>query len=476
MKAVSDLPPELLIHTFKFLPRSDWRSIEQVCQKWRKLIAVHFWRRHIQRLVQSDGHLPILLEELGWSADCIDFEVIRSVWQKLNNNQRWEYAPLLRENMMYQYSPNVGSKMKVSECALHKNKIFISLIGGNVQSRSLDDFRLLNVLRDAPVDYINEEPILLATPLGIHQDVLVIAVASEGALHVWNADTEEQVRTLRLPRSISKVYDVKVNGTHIVCLSGWSVVAWHYTGNVQFFSLVYPEPVVAQDMSEQAAVGEVNIWFETHNIEMNEEHVVTHVSQPLVSSVFRNPNGPETKSFLHCRSLLRMPDILGPSIKLNPVDVEHMEIEKIRLSSSQYNVMALMHTDETVSPMCFAVRLMSIPSGMILANVFSNRSSLNSEVRMPIQWVDNRLYMKLVPKFSILAAREECDVTMSMWNYETNDEVYMDHVSIASLTDCIMIDNAKVVQVFHRLSPMTNRDQLSHQICGKLYDYWNNDI
>ena len=103
-----------------------------------------------------------------------------------------------------------------------------------------------------------------------------------------------------------------------------------------------------------------------------------------------------------------------------------MEIEKIRLSANVYNVMAMMHTDETVSPMCFAVKLMSIPSGIILANVFPNRS-LNSEVRMPIQWVDNRLYMKLVPKN--LADRDECDVTMSMFNYETNEEVYMDHVS-----------------------------------------------
>ena len=62
---------------------------------------------------------------------------------------------------MYQYSPNDGQKMKVSACALHKNKIFLSLIGGNVQSRALTDFRLLNILRDAPVDYNDEEPILL---------------------------------------------------------------------------------------------------------------------------------------------------------------------------------------------------------------------------------------------------------------------------------------------------------------------------
>ena len=70
MKAVNDLPPELLIHIFKNLPRRDWRSIEQVCQRWRKLIMVHFWRQHIQLLAKNDGKLPILLQELGWTQDC----------------------------------------------------------------------------------------------------------------------------------------------------------------------------------------------------------------------------------------------------------------------------------------------------------------------------------------------------------------------------------------------------------------------
>merc|ERR1712088_889842 len=205
---------------------------------------------------------------------------------------------------------------------------------------------------------------------------------------------------------------------------------------------------------------QVNIWFETHNVEMNESYVVTHASQPLVAAVFQNPTGQKTRSFLHCRKMSK-DSILGPIIKLNEDIVFRMEIGSIRLSSSKYNVLALMHIDENMSPMCYAVKLMKIPSGEIISNVFQMQCHrLHSEVRMPIAWVDNRLFMLLVPKVSIMDSSDsldQTDITLSVWNYETNVESFLDHVNMISIGgDNIMVDHTNVVQLYHRILRVGN--------------------
>ena len=120
-------------------------------------------------------------------------------------------------------------------------------------------------------------------------------------------------------------------------------------------------------------------------------------------------------------------------------------------------------------------------SGEIITNVFQTRL-LHSEVRMPISWVDNKLFMLLVPKMSIMDSstdsydQKDQDVTLSLWNYETNCESFLDHVNMMSIGDNILVDHANVVQLYHRILRVNKEpDQdVCHEIRGRLYDYWNN--
>jgi len=482
MYEISDLPPELLVAIFGFLDHSDLRNIEKVCVSWQKLLALHFWKPHLQYLSDNDPKLQIHLEALGWSQDCFDVDIIKSVWKKLHCHKRWEREPFISESMLYQYTPSEGRKSKVSACVLHTDKIFLSMIGGNVQSRSLDDFRLLKTLHEGSVIYNDQDPILLTTPLAIYGDILIVPVNSDDKLYLWDAEKQEKFCTLSLPtQRSSKIYDVRINSTHIICLASWTLIAWSYKSDDKGkFVKILLGPMIAYDyFSQTDNSNQVNIWFETHNVEMNQSYVITHASQPLVS-VFTNPNGQKTRSFLHCRKMSE-DSILGPIIKLNEEAVFSMEIGAIRLSSIKYNVLALMHIDENFSPMCYAVKIMKIPSGEILSNVFQMPCHrLHSEVRMPIAWVDNKLFILLVPKVSIMDSSDpldQTDITLSLWNYETNEESFLDHVNMISIGgDNIMVDHANVIQLYHRVLRVNSEPEqnLVHEIRGRVYDYWNN--
>jgi len=481
MYEITDLPPELVVVIFSFLEHSDLRNVEKVCVSWQKLLALHFWKPHLQYLCASDSKLQLHLEALGWSQDCVDIDIIKNIWKKLHCHKRWEREPFINESMLYQYTPSEGRKSKVSACVLYKDKIFLSMVGGNVQSRSLDDFRLLKTLHEGSVIYNDQEPILLTTPLAIYGDILLVPVNSDDKLYLWNAEKIEQFCTLSLPsQRSSKIYDVRINSTHIICLASWTLIAWSYKIDKDNFVKIQQGPMIAYDyFSQSDNSNQVNIWFETHNVEMNESYVITHASQPLVS-VFQNPNGQKTRTFLHCRKT-STDSILGPIIKLNEDTVYRMEIGKISLSSVKYNVLAFMHIDETLSPMCYAVKLMKVPSGGILSNVFQMPCHrLHSEVRMPIAWVDNKLFILLVPKVSIMDSSDpldETDITLSVWNYETNEESFLDHVNMNSIGgDNIIVDHANVVQLYHRILRVNTEPEqnLVHEIRGRVYDYWNN--
>lgn len=474
---IFDLPAEIMIQIFGYLPATDIRTLESVCQTFYRIVVLQFWRTHLVELAKYDHQLCQLLEAEGWSRDCENFEMITRLYEKLRDRTRWLQAPKITENVMYKYRPAEGEQVKISSCVLYKDKVFVSLVGGNVQSRSLKSFRLLKILCPAPVNYNVDEPGMLTTPLALHGNTLVVPVRHEDSVFLWNAETEEKTHRLSLPSRSSKIYDVKINATHIVCLASWSLIAWNFSsGTPKYRANVLSVPQVVYDFHDQPpAAGEVNIWFETHNIEMNSSYVVTHASQPLVNAI-KSPHGPKSVSFLHCRKLLCGANVIGPSIRPNAAEVEGMEIEKIKLSSSRYNILAIMHMDDSVSTACYTVKIMSIPNGEVLRNIFQTRN-LYSEVRMPVQWVDNRLYMKLVPKLAYVDYKyNDFDVHLSMWSLETEEEYEVKDVVMSSLQDMVLVNHAHVVKIFNKFpkSFAVEDTALFYIICGKVYDFWSN--
>ena len=474
MPAVTDLPPEVLVVAFSFLDRNDLRNLENVCVSWRKIVMLYFWNSHINLLTKHNTKLRSHLESLNWTSFNRDCNVISKVWRKLNHSPGWEKEPFTVEKSLYCYSPG-ESRMKVSNCVLYKDKIFVSMVGGNVHSRSLDDFRVLKVLHGHPENYNLEEPLLQSTPIALSGDILAVPVKDEDEVYLWNAETEERVGVAKMHRNrANKIYDIKMSPTHIICLASWSLITWRYELKSDQVQILYG-PSTTFDFYDKPTTETVNIWFETHNLEMNEDFVVTHASQPLLT-VFRSPHvGPKTRSFLHCRRFVSDDKMLGKCAKLNEDVVTNMEIGSISLSSKVYNILAISMVDETVS-FRYVVKLMKIPTGEILNNVFPTKLRL-SEVRIPIAWVDNNLVMKLAPKLSVIDDVCDQDVILSLWNYERQEEVYLDHVQMVSFGDHILIDHAHVIQIFHRFARHTlqeNEENILNEICARSYDYWSN--
>ena len=102
-----------------------------------------------------------------------------------------------------------------------------------------------------------------------------------------------------------------------------------------------------------------------------------------------------------------------------------------------------------------------------------------SEVRCPISWVDSRLFMKYSPKIRDYEdpSASEKDVILRIWESETDEEMVLENVGMSSLQEDVMIDHARVVQIFHRLFKPLNdsNDGVTHQVWGKIHDFWNND-
>lgn len=337
-----------------------------------------------------------------------------------------------------------------------------------MQSPSCLDFSLIRVLHSAPMNYNSSEPALLVTPMSMHKNILAVSIAHESKVYLWDAATaendEQQLTSFVVPPEVNRIYDLRVNHTTVVCLAGWGLVAFNYKRRT--------EPVIVFDFHERPRTfGPSNVFFETHCMEMNEEYVLTHASQPLFN--YRKEE-PKTYSYLNCRRLLD--DGFGQPLRLNRCEIEEMEINKIRLSSSKHNLLAIMHGQEFMSNFSYGIKIMKIPSGEIIQTVLEGIPIFGSEVRCPIQWVDNRLFIKYSPKihdFECLNPNPE-DVILHIWNSEKDKEFVVEHVGMSSLQEDVMIDHARVVQIHHRLYKPPNSNDVSHQVWAKIYNFWNN--
>ena len=464
---LDQLPNELLEHICSFISATTIRNLFNVNTKLRVFVVMNVYRRNVQHMAMSDPKLEILLHQMKWSHNCMDYEVILNAFRKLDSKERWLKEPGIFEKCLYQFPSSHAHTMKVSACALYKDKFFLSFVGGNVQSRSCSDLHLINTLHESPLQHDPTEPAFLTTPMSLYEDKLAVSVPQEATVFLWNADTEEELAIFHVPPDISRIYQIKVNGTHLVCLGSWSLITWRYVSNpIQPFE-------VLEDIPDRRIPTTTNIYFEVHAMDMNDDYVVTHASQPLISAVYGT--GPSTFTFLTCRRLLDGSNgrLLSPLTQPNKSAISHLEVQKLKLSSTKYNLLAIMQCSEVMS-FNHTIKIMKIPSGEIVKNVMEDLS-FGGEVRSPIQWVNNRLFLKYAPKIRDFDEDgNPQDVIMKFWNCETNEEVSVEHVGMNCLHDEVLVDHCQVIHLLNRRYRSETGDELIHQICAKTYDFWNN--
>jgi len=470
--ALENLPSELLEYICSFLSPEDINKLHLVSTSLDNFVVCTFWRRFIHHQCSVDCKLKSLLEtQMNWSANSEDYNLISKVYKKIKDEKRWLKESVYSSALMFEFPSDAGFSVRVSSCALYKDKVFVSFVGGNVQCRSCLDFSQIKVLHTAPLNHNSSEPASLITPMSISTNVLAVSIAHESKVYLWDAETLEQLTSFVVPREVNRIYDLRLNASMVICLAGWGLVAFNYkrTENA---------PVIVYDFHERPAGGG-NVFFETHCMEMNESYVLTHASRPLFDTFRSNGSyGPRTSSYLHCRRLLDGPSSFGQLLVPNPEEIDNLEIDKIRFSSAKYNLLCIMHCQDIVSSFSFGVKIMKIPSGEIIQNVLEGIMYL-SEVRCPISWVDSRLFMKYSPKIRDYEdpSASEKDVILRIWESETDEEMVLENVGMSSLQEDVMIDHARVVQIFHRLFKPLNdsNDGVTHQVWGKIHDFWNND-
>ena len=149
--------------------------------------------------------------------------------------------------------------------------------------------------------------------------------------------------------------------------------------------------------------------------------------------------------------------------------IESLEIESIKVSSSKYNIVACMYLDSTQSQFNYKILLFEIVSGNVLKNLFET----DSDLKMPLKWLDNQLFMKVTPKkaFSSLPFYENEDAkeTLAILNIETLDECFVPTINLRSYGRHILIDFTKIVEIsIHVSEDGVPYDR--HQLAGHLYE------
>ena len=281
--ALENLPSELLEYICSFLSPEDINKLHLVSTSLDHFVVCTFWRRFIHHQCSVDCKLKSLLEtQMNWSANSEDYNLISKVYKKIKDEKRWLKESVYSSALMFEFPSDAGFSVRVSSCALYKDKVFVSFVGGNVQCRSCLDFSQIKVLHTAPLNHNSSEPASLITPMSISTNVLAVSignllflfakiistkscsifhVAHESKVYLWDAETLEQLTSFVVPREVNRIYDLRLNASMVICLASWSLVAFNYkrTENA---------PVIVYDFHERPAGGG-NVFFETHCMEMN---------------------------------------------------------------------------------------------------------------------------------------------------------------------------------------------------------------
>ena len=177
--ALENLPSELLEYICSFLSPEDINKLHLVSTSLDNFVVCTFWRRFIHHQCSVDCKLKSLLEtQMNWSANSEDYNLISKVYKKIKDEKRWLKESVYSSALMFEFPSDAGFSVRVSSCALYKDKVFVSFVGGNVQCRSCLDFSQIKVLHTAPLNHNSSEPASLITPMSISTNVLAVSIGN----------------------------------------------------------------------------------------------------------------------------------------------------------------------------------------------------------------------------------------------------------------------------------------------------------
>ena len=85
MAFIGHLPPEILLHIFKYLVNLRDILTASVSLKGTKhevLVSAKFLQPYLTVFAHLDTHLNKSIEKLGWTENCTDYSLIMSLWKR----------------------------------------------------------------------------------------------------------------------------------------------------------------------------------------------------------------------------------------------------------------------------------------------------------------------------------------------------------------------------------------------------------
>ena len=395
------LPNELIELILCKLDARDLASVERVCQRLSGLVISRYWQRDLILSAKEDFFLAKRLHELGWNPDeSGNKQVLRQCHLKWRLCQvtptRPGYVPQVDSVTMKYWTPTSFLQEKPAEFVAYMDKLYIGLKSTRIEVWSLEpEIKFCHALNDPEVDLeengLNEH-VLRHCSLSLHENILVAIDSSSENVLAWDLDTEAQVLKLRTPKG-KKMYDVRINNSHIIGLSGWGLLIWERQGPEgvkDSIPLYKPDFVHQMDFTD---------FMSCHKLDLNDRFVVT-----LGTWRRDDPASVLSVSKVHIR------DLKDPSNKqeFNVAKFEHLkklfdeslEVTETCLSNKDGTLLALLVTDvqREARTLLYSIYIVDLARDTCV-HLLSHNSPILADIRIPVQWLGtDRLFYKLVPR------------------------------------------------------------------------------
>ncbi len=283
-----ELPAELMKKFLDNLDEDDIEKFERVCQWWSQNVVSQIWRTQLDRMAQEDPHFMLALRARGFDetkSDCVTDRrcyrrLVKGVWK--GSWPSGGEGEIIKDLQTYS-TEEFQRDAKVISAAVYKNKLFLSRVGGRLESwllpcgvtnsGSQDDDEQRRVLlpsvskEEASAASVAGKSIVCA--VSVNQDTLAFIPYDANRILTWDADTEEPTRTFTLDgRPGLAFYGLKLTSERLITLVRHTGMTYFYV-----YDLRRPnEP--PKEFTEETRED----WLYRHGLEANEHYMVTQVA------------------------------------------------------------------------------------------------------------------------------------------------------------------------------------------------------
>jgi len=431
------LPAELLEQVVARLGLEDLAAVTRASPRLQQAavrpilswLAGQDWS--VRRTVLGEAALtPSLASRLLWRAS----RALPLAWH------RPAPAPALHTAVLGEFGPGEAGR-RVCETALWRDKLYLGLQSGLVTVFCLATNRLLHSLERTGERTGAGQEAGRGALLTLQGDTLVVASAGRDRVRVFNCRTD--LLCGEIETRMGPVYSLALAPRLLVCLSGWSILAWR----------VHTEKPDAVRGQFQAALPdlqpspEFQNWLEVHTALINSDWLVTRATRLRAAPT---PGQARAVSFLHCRRVGPDGWVGELSDYSGRLGEEVVEVAQLVLSpSSQLAMLSMLRQGEGEVPTALQYQLTvrDLWTGTVTASL--PPTSILASVVTPLAWAGDRLWVRTVPASP--ASSHQFSLSLAAWDTVAGGLHSVPGVRLSSSSDLVMLEQARVVVVSTRL-------------------------